>query len=98
MNNKTRRSVQFRPKTMLEDYLLEADAIASVLNKESGLEISLVQVTAALAGAGGNEDCLLHPRNPGSTELHAANVLKLVFEKLATMKYHKTAHGPKIVE
>ena len=98
MNNKTRRIVQFRPKTMLEDYLLEADAIASVLSKESGSQISSEEVALALVGAVENISCLLHPLNPGSTELQAANVLNFVFEQLATMKYHKTAHGPKIVE
>jgi hypothetical protein len=64
----------------------------------SGKTTVLEKVTLALVGAVENRSCLLHPLNPGSTELHAANVLNFVFEQLATMKYHKTAHGPKIAE
>ena len=98
MENDSEGVVYFLPKTMLEDYLLDVDAIASVLSQEADSQISSVQVATAMSGAVKNKNCLLTPLNPGSTVLHAANVLDFVFEQLATMKYHKTAHGPKIAE
>ena len=87
--------VHFLPKTMLEDYLLDADAIAIVLNQP---EITPAKVKEALAEAQTAAACLLHPLNKESKILHAANVLTFVFDRLAKVEYHKTSHGPKIAE
>lgn len=87
--------VHFLPTAMLEDYLLDADAIAVVLNRP---EITSAEVEVALAAAQNVEVCLLHPQNKKSKILHAANVLKFVFDRLSNVEYHKSAHGPKITE
>lgn len=91
-------TIHFLPKPMLEDYLLDADAIAAVLSEESNGPITAVQVEAALMAARASPDCKLHPSNPQNGELHAAKVLKFIFDHLAQMTYHKTSHGPQIVE
>lgn len=90
--------VHFLPRTMLEDYLLNAEAIAAVLSQELNSQISSDQVEKELAEAQASDACLLNPLNPGGKDLHAANVLKFVFDRLGTLEYRKTAHGPKIVE
>ncbi len=90
--------VYFLPKIMLEDYLLDVDAIASVISKESGSQISSESVATAIAEAAKNKSSLLNPLKPGGTELHAAKVLIFIFEHFAAPQYHKTAHGPKIAE
>ena len=87
--------VYFLPTTMLEDYLLDADAIAFVLNLP---ELTSAEVKRALAEAEASEACLLQPLNKTSKALHAAKVLKFVFDDLAKVEYHKTSHGPKIAE
>ena len=90
--------VHFLPEIMLEDYMLDAAAIAAVLSQESNSSVTTEQVAAALTGAQTSDQCLLNPANPTSKELHAAKVLKFVFYQLATLEYHKTAHGPQIVD
>ena len=90
--------VHFLPKTMLEDYLLDADGIAAVLVEDVNSAITLQQVTTALAEAKASTECLLNSANPTSKELHAAKVLHCVFQKLGNLEYRKTDHGPKIVE
>ncbi len=90
--------VYFLPKTMLEDYLLNPEAIAAVLTAEVKTEITADQVQRALDEARTSGKCLLHPLNTGNQELHAANALKFIFDALAKVEYHKTAHGPKIAE
>ena len=87
--------VHFLPKAMLEDYLLDADAIAFLLNRA---DITSIKVAEVLVIAQSTEACLLHPLNKQSKTLHAAKVLEFVFEQLATVEYHKTAHGPKIAD
>lgn len=90
--------VHFLPKIMLEDYMLDAEAIAAVLSQESNNSVTTEQVAAALNDAETSVQCLLNPANPTSKQLHAAKVLKIVFNQLATLEYHKTAHGPQIVD
>ena len=90
--------VHFLPRTMLEDYLLDREAIAAVLAIEASTEITADEVRQALDEARTSGKCLLHPLNIGSQELHAANALKYVFDALVTVEYHKTAHGPQIAE
>ena len=90
--------VHFLPKTMLEDYLLDSEGIAAVLVEDADSTITLEQVTTALAEAKASTECLLNSANPTSKDLHAAKVLHFVFQKLGTLEYRKTDHGPKIVE
>ena len=90
--------VHFLPKTMLEDYLLDADAIAAVLVEDVDSSVTLKQVTTALAEASESTECLLNSAKSKSKELHAAKVLKFVFQKVGKLEYRKTDHGPKIVE
>ena len=90
--------VHFLPKTMLEDYLLDADGIAAVLIEDVDSTITLDQVTTALAEASESTECLLNSAKSKSKELHAAKVLKFVFQKVGKLEYRKTDHGPKIVE
>ena len=90
--------VYFLPRTMLEDYLLDPEAIAAVLAIEAKAEITAGQVRQALDEARTSGKCLLHSRNTGDQELHAADVLNFVFDVLVTVEYRKTAHGPQIAE
>ena len=90
--------VYFLPRTMLEDYLLDPEAIAAVLAIEAKTEITAGQVRQALDEARTSGKCLLHSRNTGDQELHAADVLNFVFDVLVTVEYRKTAHGPQIAE
>lgn len=90
--------VYFLPAIMLEDYLLNPEAIAAVLTIEAKTEITADQVRQALVEAGTSGKCLLHPNNTESQKLHAAKVLEFVFDALATVAYHKTSHGPQIAE
>jgi ABC-type cobalamin/Fe3+-siderophores transport system ATPase subunit len=90
--------VHFLPQTMLEDYLLHPEAIRTVLNENLNSDITEAAVAEALANAQQNDDCRLNPKNPKSTTIHAAKVLNTVFLELGTLEYHKTAHGPQIVE
>jgi hypothetical protein len=90
--------VHFIPKTMLEDYFLHAGAIQAVLETETKKALSLQAVTEALDRALQSSEVLLNPKKPRSVAVHAAKVLKAVFWELGTLEYHKTAHGPQIVE
>lgn len=90
--------VHFLPKTMLEDYFLHAGAIQAVLETETKKAPSLQAVTEALDRALQSSEVLLNPKKPRSVAVHAAKVLKAVFWELGTLEYHKTAHGPRIVE
>ena len=90
--------VHFLPRTMLEDYMLDAAAIAAILSQDSDNTISTADVTTALEKAQSSGSCLLNSGNKRSSELHAAKVLQFIFQELKTLEYHKTAHGPEIVE
>ena len=90
--------VYFLPRTMLEDYLLSAAAIAAVLTQELEKQVEQAEVETALQTAIGSESCLLNAENKSSRAIHAAKVLESVFQSVGTLEYRKTAHGPKIVE
>ncbi len=91
-------TVYFLPRTMLEDYLLNVEAIAAVLSQELDKDVAQTDVENALAAATTSELCLLHPKSKTDKTIHAAKVLKFVFESVGTLEYRKTAHGPKIAE
>ena len=91
-------SVHFLPKTMLEDYLLNADGIAAVLIDDVDSTVTLDQVTEALEEAIESTECLLHSVKSKIKEPHAAKVLNFVFQKVGKLEYGKTDHGPKIAE
>lgn len=88
--------VHFLPRTMLEDYLLDVSGITAVLNQELGYLVLRANVEQALAEAETSASCLLHPLNRSSKAIHAAKVLKAVFNEVGKLEYRKTAHGPKI--
>lgn len=90
--------VHFLPRTMLEDYLLDVDGIAAVLNQEFEDPVLRTDVEQALADAKASASYLLHPLNKSSKTIHAAKVLKAVFDEFGKLEYRKTAHGPKIAE
>ena len=90
--------VYFLPRTMLEDYLLNAEAIAAVLSQELEKQVVQAEVKTALQTAMASESCLLNAENKSSKATHAAKVLESVFQSLGTLEYRKTAHGPKIAE
>jgi energy-coupling factor transporter ATP-binding protein EcfA2 len=90
--------VHFLPRTMLEDYLLSAEAIAAVLSQELEVEVAQADIEKALKNAIASESCLLNPKSKSDKTIHAAKILKSVFESVATVEYRKTAHGPKIAE
>ena len=90
--------VYFLPRTMLEDYLLNAEAIATVLSQELVRDVAQTDVENALKEAMGSGSCLLNPKSKSDKTIHAAKVLKSVFESVGTVAYRKTAHGPKIAE
>lgn len=90
--------VHFLPRTMLEDYLLDVSGITAVLNQELGYLVLRANVEQALAEAETSASCLLHPLNRPSKAIHAAKVLKAVFNEVGKLEYRKTAHGPKIAE
>ena len=83
---------------MLEDYLLNAEAIALVLSQELDKEVVQTDVENALNEATGSGSCLLNPKSKSDKTIHAAKILKSVFESVGTVEYRKTAHGPKIAE
>jgi hypothetical protein len=90
--------VHFLPKTMLEDYLLDADAIAMVLSRINDTDITTVQVGEALVKAQNETSCCLEPMKPNATAQHAAKVLNSMFQALAKSEYQKTKHGPELVQ
>ena len=83
---------------MLEDYLLNSEAIAAVLSQELGSVVARADVEKALEAARASPSCLLKPENKAGKAIHAAKVLDFVFQKIGTLEYRKTAHGPKIAE
>jgi hypothetical protein len=88
--------VHFLPRTMLEDYLLDVDGITAVMNQELESQVLRADVEQALADAKTSAPYLLHPLNKSSKAIHAAKVLKAVFDGVGQLEYRKTAHGPKI--
>lgn len=90
--------VHFLPEAILEDYFLHAGAIQAVLEAEIKETLAPQTVAEALSRVLKSSEVLLNPRKPKSAAVHAAKVLKAVFLELGTIEYHKTAHGPRIVE
>lgn len=96
--------IHFLPKTMLEDYLLDASAITQAINDSYGLSVSEEQVSNALTKALEDVENRLFPKNPEDTRVHAAKVLEMVFASFPPITgnraptYRKTADGPKIAE
>lgn len=90
--------VYFLPRTMLEDYLLNAEAIAAVLSQELEKQVVQAEVETALQTAMASESCMLNAENKSSKATHAAKVLESVFQSVGTLEYRKTEHGPKIAE
>lgn len=88
--------VHFLPRTMLEDYLLDVDGITAVMNQELESQVLRANVEQALADAKTSASYFLHPLNESSKAIHAAKVLKAVFDGVGQLEYRKTAHGPKI--
>lgn len=90
--------VHFLEKPMLEDYLLDADAIAAVLTEELGREVAAAEIAAAFVECSKQESCRLFPKNEKDESLHAANTLKEVFSiaSSGTYSYHKVRHGPQL--
>jgi predicted ATPase len=90
--------VHFLPKTMLEDYLLDADSIAIVLSRATNTLVDTAQVEEALGKSKNEIFCLLEPKKSNATAYHAAKVLKNVFQTLGKRDYEKAAHGPELVQ
>lgn len=90
--------VHFLPKTMLEDYFLNVSAIHAVLTDVAGKVIPKAEVEDALKRAIQNREFFLNPQNPKSMAVHAAKILNAVFFEIGALEYHKTAHGPQILE
>ncbi|MBK6385320.1 MAG: hypothetical protein IPF71_00100 [Rhodoferax sp.] len=90
--------VHFLPRPMLEDYLLDAEAIAAVLSEELSQRSRQSKLHRHYLETIKGEKCLLTPLKPGITRLPRSNVLKFIFDQIAQLEYRKTAHGPKIAE
>lgn len=88
--------VRFLPRTMLEDYFLEVDAITHVINQHAQEAISNEQTLLALTKARADVNNSLAPKSPNSSAVHAAKVLNAVFHALLKSEYEKVAHGTEI--
>jgi energy-coupling factor transporter ATP-binding protein EcfA2 len=90
--------VHFLPKIMLEDFLLDANAIAAVLSHELNDVVTNQQVQEALTKYQEDVVYSLEPKNPKGSPPHAAKVLEKVFQELAKREYQKTSHGPQLTD
>jgi predicted ATPase len=88
--------VHFLPKTMLEDFLLDADAIAALLSQELNEAVTSQHVQEALTKYQNDVECSLEPKKPEGSPPHAAKVLEKVFQQVATREYRKTSDGPQL--
>lgn len=81
--------IHFLKRTMLENYVLDPEAISAVLN-ELGEDVSIEAVTAELSLESGD----------GHQTLHGAQVLSKVFSKLsdARLEFRKTRDTPMLIE
>lgn len=86
--------VSFLPKAMLEDYLLDADAVQKVLFGLGETEVSVDDTRDAIALA--SKANLLWPKHPLDKTPHAASVLQAVFGQLSSQRqsYRKAEHAP----
>jgi predicted ATPase len=91
-------TAHFLQRPMFEDYLLNANAIAHVINDSFGTSVDDDEVNGAIERAKAHGTCFLHPRSKTNKELHAAKTLENIFESLggAGASYRKTEHGPKL--
>jgi ABC-type cobalamin/Fe3+-siderophores transport system ATPase subunit len=87
------RLVNFLPRTMLEDYFLDAEALTFVINQYAGQEINIEEAQASLKKAAANVKNALNPKNPQSSDVHAAKALNSVFQELLKSEYKKVSHG-----
>jgi AAA domain, putative AbiEii toxin, Type IV TA system len=88
--------VHILPRPMLEDYFINATAIAHVLSEVADREVAIDEVTTAIAEASKHKNNCLNPKAKDSKP-HAAKVLDAVFQKINnTLRYRKTLHGPQI--
>jgi hypothetical protein len=85
--------VAFLPKVMLEDYLLDPEAVANVLSAAGEEGVTVAAAKRALAKA--SKVNLLRPQHPTDKSPHAANVLQTTFEDLteARQSYRKAEHS-----
>jgi predicted ATPase len=89
---------QFLRRPMFEDYLLNASAIAQVVNDSFGTSVNDDKVNEAIESAKSEGTCFLHPKSKTNKDLHAAKTLQHVFASLGGdgATYRKTEHGPKL--
>jgi hypothetical protein len=90
--------VHFLPATMLEDYLLDAQAIAAVLSQPTDQSFTQEQVQHAMKTAIEIPANRLQLKKSEASVCHAAKVLKAVFDDLAKTQYDKIAHGTMIAD
>jgi predicted ATPase len=88
----------FLQRPMFEDYLLNASAIAQVINDSFGTSVDDDEVNGAIERAKADGTCFLHPKSKTNKDLHAAKTLQHVFASLGGdgATYRKTEHGPKL--
>lgn len=90
--------VHFLPRTMLEDYFLEVEAIKFVINAYADQKVTMEQVQTSLEKAKTDAKNVLNPKNPNGSDIHAAKVLNAVFHELLKSEYKKVLHGLEIAE
>jgi hypothetical protein len=94
--------VKFLPKPMIEDYLLDPDAVLNCIRETINNPIISSQINIDNV-----RDCIekekLKKENKLGSEFHAAKCIKLAFEKITSdfnspHEYNKITHGTKIAE
>jgi predicted ATPase len=90
--------VHFLPRIMLEDFLLDADAIAALLSQELNETVTSQHVQEVLTKYQKDVACSLKSKNPKGSPPHAAMVLEKVFQEMATREYRKTSDGPQLTD
>jgi predicted ATPase len=92
--------VHFLNRPMLEDYLLDEDAIAAVLSKEAERVITPADVMQSLSECEALEANRLNPMKEGDNSVHAAKVLDAVFKSylVGGPGYQKVHHGGQITK
>lgn len=90
--------VHFLPRTMLEDYFLDADALTFVINRHAEKQVSLEEVQTALANAKADTKNELNPKNLKGSGINAAKILNTVFHELLKSEYKKVLYGLEIAE
>jgi hypothetical protein len=88
--------VQFLPRTMLENYFLDTDALTYVINMHAQEAVAAAQTASSLEKAKTDANNTLNPKNPKGSGIHAAKVLTAVFHELLKSEYKKVSHGLEI--